>query len=382
MQSFDHFTNSVSLRTILLITLLVLFVVGLVVALIAYWPDGVDYYYTFYPSARIWLDGKSLLYDNPANRGYYHPPWTMFYLALFALWPFRTGQAFLWIASVAMIAYCSWTFAPSGRLRPWALAFAIFNFHTFDHLFRGEIASLEVMGLALGWRALRGQQPLMLALAYVALMSIPPNSVPIVLFFLWQSWRQWGKRDIAMSLAPPLFVFLLSFVVFPGWPARWFDNYIHLSPTTGAGWWLTTLWRAASQLSLPSAVAWAAVVITLGVTIWVWGHAAQQPHPTAALYQLMLVVSATMVITPFSLGYRLVTLVAMAIPLILGWDVRAGVGLYVLTFLPMARLVVGVENSWIDIIFVIAVFVAVVAHILTARPANSETPQNQPVNGE
>jgi hypothetical protein len=190
-----------------------------------------------------------------------------------------------------------------------------------------------------------------MGVAYCLLMLIPPNTIPAAIFLAWLSWRDWPRRQWALSLALPAGAMSASLVVFGWWPSRWLVN---LSAQPVQPFFLTTIWRMADQLALPSSVAWAGVVIVIVVTTWAWRRAG----PETDLARLMLLISATLVITPYALGYRLAPLVACVMPYLSRWRRDVLAGLYLLTFLPLLRLLIGRDNSWIDLAFVAAVFIA------------------------
>jgi Glycosyltransferase family 87 len=321
--------------------------------------SGTDYYFTFRPLALSWLAGATRLYDGPLAQGFLHPPWTLAVAGLFAAWPYRIGLVMLTAVSLLMLAAGAWEFSQPGHGRPLALAFALFNLHTFDLLYRGQLSGMEVGGLALGWLAYRRQAPWLMGLAYGLMMIVPPNTIPAALFLAYLSWHGWPGRKVALSLVLPAAIGLASFVVFGMWPLRWLAS-AQANPLQP--YFLTTLWRAAEQLALPLLIPWAVVALVVGLTIWAGWRAGRQGGEAADLTRLMLIVSATLVITPYSLSYRLVLLVACVLPFLSRWRLDVLLGLYALTFLPLLRLIVGRDNAWIDFGFVIVTFAAVVIY--------------------
>jgi glycosyl transferase family 87 len=332
--------------------------------LASYWPDAVDYHYTFYPVSKLWLAGKTPLYDQ-ASAGFFHPPWVIWVYSLFALWPYDVGRALLWVASVAMLVMGILVFNSRKRIRPWLLVVALVNFHTFDLLYRGQIEAFTVLGVVLAWQAYKHRRPVLLGLGYVLLAMTPPNSIPVALFFVWLTWSEWARREWGISLIPPFLMMAISLILHGLWPLRWFSFMVTTTQplNSGPGWWMVTIWRAASQLNVSMVIPWFIVLITLAVVIWAWQQSGDHTQSQQHLDQMLLVISATFVITSYSLSYRLMLLVAVVIPCLASWRPDVAGGLYILTLLPLLRIVVGTENSWIDIGFVIAVFVAVVVYV-------------------
>lgn len=345
-------------------------VLGLAGLLANHWPGGVDYYYTFYPAARLWMAGETRLYDDHLS-GYFHPPWTLWVYALFALFPYDIGRALLSVVSTAILAIGAFTFAAPGRSRPWVLAFALFNLHTFDLLYRGQCEAFTVGGVVLAWAAIRQHRPFLLGTSYIALMISPPNAIPLILFLLWYVWKQWGRRNLVISMIPCIAVGGISLLLHGDWPIRWFAM-LTASPQaamSGPGWWMVTIWRASKALGFSPLVPWLVVVIVLFITGWAWIRVSYHSDHAAMLDRVMLIISATFLLTPYSLSYRLMLLVAVVMPYLARQCLGVVVGLYFLTFLPILRLIIGPQNSWIDIFFVAAVFAATFVLVTRKRSA-------------
>jgi hypothetical protein len=339
--------------------------------------SGVDYYFSFYPETWNWLSGAY----NPRDNAFLHPPWGMWCFVPYVILPFDIGLALLRATSIVMLLACVWAFAETGRQRLWGSVLAIFNLHTFDLLYRGQMTAFDALGAALGWWAVKRRSPWLMGMCYLFLSLNPPNTAPFALIMLWFTWRRWERREFLCSLAIPFAVGVASFLVFGLWPLDWAVNVANrpLSALDGAEF-ATTLWRAADRLELPSVLPWAIAVIVLGIAIWTWNHLAKDttwPERERLKAYLMLSTAAVFVVTPWAEGYRYVLLYAMVVPLLVEWSLVTVLLLHALTYLPLLRLVIGVENAWVDIVYAIFVFVAVVAYALRRYRADTPTPQTQ-----
>lgn len=342
------------------------------------WPDGADYHYHFYPAARLWLEGGTHLYDEgmlAAGVWINHPPWTVWLSALFAMWPYDLGRGWLFIISVASLAFAALTFG-HGKSKPWALAFALFNLHTFDLLFRGQLDAFSVLGATLGWLALRRTQPWLMAGAFIALMIKPPNTIPVAFFFLWAACRTWTLRQVAISLAPPTAMALLTLIIFPGWPGRWLAHMSSSPPPLQT--WLTTTSHMQDQLGLPSWLPFLIAVCVVAIAVVAWREAGKKPDQVRTLDRMLIVLASTFLITPYALSYHYVVLTAVALPVVLSRHTGAGVVLYLLTFLPVLRVWVGAEYAWVDLLFAAAVFGGVIMRAFACMPS-AHAPQFGPL---
>jgi hypothetical protein len=346
--------------------------------------SGTDYYFTFRPMALDWLAGRTRINDGPAGGGgFYHSPWSIAVIALFAVWDFRFGLALMSALTLLMLAASVWWFSAQGygvpgsgasssgavsHGRPLALAFALFNLHTMELIFRGQLSGFEVFGVALGWLAYRRMQPWLMGAGYVLMSLVPPNSIPVALFFIWLTWRSWPRRDWLTSLVLPMGVVLSSFVIFGWWPERWLTN-LRVQPAPPH--FQVTLWRMAVQLDLPLVIPLLLCFVAVAAMVRAWRRTAGRDAAQTDLARLMLVIATTFMVTPYSMGYRLVPLLACVMPYLSRWRLDVLIGLYLLTFIPLSRIFIGQDNAWIDMIFVTAVFIATIFY--TGRAGRNVT---------
>lgn len=348
-------SNNPRLR-ILVVAILGVLGLGLLLwMLITFWPIGVDWYYHFYPDTRLYLSGETLLFDDQTH-GFYHPPWSIWLLIPFALLPLRVGQAMLWLATAVSLVATAVIFCTNPKTRPWAVAFALFNLHTFDHLYRGQMTFFDLPAIALGWLALKSRNPWLMAASLWLLTVNPPNTIPIAIFFLWASFNLWSIRNVVYILLPISITGLVSFAFFGIWPLRWIQNYAQ-NPTIGlAEGYLTTVWRIAEVAGVPRAfpILLTLLALAAGAVMW-WRISRASTEITKEerlLDQLVLVLIFTFLVTPFSQSYRMIALVGVAAPFISSWRLWPAILLHLLTFTPLVRLLIGEYNGWVDYLYV------------------------------
>ncbi|MBN1120077.1 MAG: hypothetical protein JXJ17_03275 [Anaerolineae bacterium] len=360
-------TKTVSSKIILGFGLLVAAVVAWLMA--HYLSNGVDYFCTFYPVTRSWLAGQTRLYDQ-ASGSFGHLPWSVWLTIPFAVWPQLFGLSLLRVFSLASVTLAVVVFTRQGYRQAISLAFALFNLHTFDLLLRGQLDGYSVLGIVIGWLAVKRHKPWLLAAGLIAMMIKPTVTLPAALFLLWLAWKQWKVREVLAAMAPPSCVVVLSFIVYGFWPTR-LQAVKAASPRLDI--WLSTIWRAQEILSLSPVIPWLITAIVIGTSIWAWHKAGSLSNSDSTLARLMLVIATTFLVTPYALGYYYVVLLAIVLPVLIDWRLDLGLGIYALTFLPVLRHWVGPDNAWIDLLFVLVVYVGVILYILR-KPKTDSTP--------
>jgi len=333
---------------------------GFIWLIAQYWPGGVDYYSTFYPNVHRWLFDGAALYDGSnVSLSYHHPPWTVLGLTPFALLPYDLSQALLIVCTVGVLIASMLTFTRPGRIRLLVLFVVLGNLHTFDLLFRAQITGFAVLGVMLGWIAYDRHRPWLMGLAYLSLMMVPPNTIPPAVLLLALTLRRWKPREVLTSLSAPAALFVASFAIFPGWPARWYSVYSSVRAWEGSGW-VATIWRAQEQLGLNPVVPWLIMVITVGLTIYAWTraqHRATTSTRNLDLFCYLLIISAWYVVSPYVIGYRLVVILVTVMPFLASWWPPTAVLAYAVSLSPLLRLVIGIENTWVDVALPLLLFV-------------------------
>jgi hypothetical protein len=345
---------------------------------------AVDYRYFFYPETRAWLEGHNQLYV-PGSSAFYEPPWALWLIVPFAVVPYPLGLALLRAASMLILGASVVVFSPAVRGRPWILATALFNLHTFDLLWRGQIDAFLVLGIVLGWLSVKRENFWVMGLGLLLLSVKPPNTIPVALCLLAHVWQVWPRRKAAASLILPGIVGLLSLVGFPGWPVRLVAFFREAPPDNWSegNWpWLTTLWRIRDQMELPPAFPWLIIGIVLVITVWVWLRIRSANAHDLTLRRMMLVLPMTFLVTPYALSYHYVMLLAVVMPYLGRFSMSLVAAIYLLTFTPLLRTWLGVDSAWIDIVLVVVMFAAVAMRVMQppdeANAAGIEGVQRDP----
>lgn len=345
-------TRSCELAGWLFVGAILVLAVGVYVALSLGKRAGVDFRSTFYEVIRRWVAGETRLYDGRPG-GYYHPPWAIVALSPLALVDPQAGLILLTLVTVATLAAAVLLINPPSFGRNLALVLVLFNLHTADLINRGQLVFFGILGILLGWLAYRDRRPWLMGFALILMSIDVPNTIPLLLLFLWWIWQNWPRYSILVSFVPPLVVFLGSFVVFGNWLARWLHSFQAGEPLHT---WRTTIWQAASQLHLPAVMPWLIVLMAVVGFVCGWRKTrALQPEVRDRI-RLLLVVTATFIATPYSLSYRMMLALVFVFPYVAERSIPALLALYTLTFTPLLRLTVGVENAWIDIVIILAAF--------------------------
>jgi len=339
-----------------------------------FWPGTyLDYGAEFYPTAReLLVEGKQV-YNSAETPGYaILPLGTLILLPLYAL-PYEYGGAFIVVISMCMLIYSVIVFTPSGRLRPWTIALALIHFHTIDLLGRAQLDAFSLFGIALAWQGYQKRNPWMLGGGYLLMMFIKPQNVlPIAVLFGVYSLLYWKRDEVLKSLTIPAGFGLASLAIFPLWAFRYVP---YLLGFEGVWTWETTIWRIRIQFELPWLLPWMVVVIALALAVGFFFRTKDLAQNTRLMTHLMLVLATTFVVTPYLLSYYLVIPMVVNFPRLFRWRRWVGVGLYVLTYLPLFRSDVGAMDSWHDYFFVLAMFCATLAYAYyITRPASQAEP--------
>jgi Glycosyltransferase family 87 len=318
--------------------------------------DGVDYHFTFYPSTRLWLEGRTPLYDE-LTKGLYNPPWLIWLITPFTLLPYQFGLSLLRAISLTIIVYAimRMTEHVKGYPRLLALAFGIFNLHMLDLIDRGQIDAFTILGVLL---ALQSKNWATTGVAYLLLATKPPNTIPLIIFFFWLTWRKQGFIEAIKGLIIPLIITAFSLLVHGLWLVRWIESYRNTPPQDA---WKVSIWRAAEVLELPVIVPVVFVVVVLAVAAWLWRYART---PEA---QVILIIATTYMVTIYALSYHFCIIFALVFPVLVAWRWWVGGLLYLLTFLPLVRLYIGVQHAYIDMLFVTAVFIATAVWLIVDK---------------
>jgi hypothetical protein len=336
------------------------YVAGLLIfSLALFMGAGADYFFTYHAHLVYWLSGHPQVYvTNPG--GLYNPPWLLWLLTPFTFLPqgwelplFQLALAFSMVAILDLI-----TANLSGYTKLLSMLLGLVNFIVFDLVNRGQIDTLPLFGAVL---FLVGRQTWLKAgLGYTLLAIKPPNTLPLMIYFFLRDWTSKSPREALKGLIIPTGVLALSFVIHGWWPVYLYQTVLQNPPYDT---WRTTVWRAADMLQLGPVVPSVFCLLVLGVTGWFWRYADSQAK------QIALLVPATFLVTPYALSYHYVLVLALVLPSLLAWQKWVGVGLYLLTFLPVVRVLTGTEHAYIDILFIFGCYVGVAAWLRATSPS-------------
>lgn len=304
-----------------------------------YWPSGVDYHFTYYPQLEFWQRG---IQPYTVTHNFYNPPWTLFFLYPLIFLGEKGGQASLALFSVAVLVRGWREFAVDlgGYTRIWLLAVCLFNLHTFDLFFRGQLDAIALLGVIFVSQGLARNNPTLLGWGWVA-ASMKPTSILILL--LYSLLRVCGSPPLRKAILFPLITGIVSFVIFGwDWPLRWYQTISAVPPQEA---WLTTLWRAADYLHISSLWPTLLAVLILGITVWMLRD--HWHDPTRRVIGFLTVTSV--LITPYALSYHYSVLMVVFVPPLLVYNRWLLLPIFLLTLLPIVRVFYGVETAWIDI---------------------------------
>jgi hypothetical protein len=205
------------------IRLILVCLVALIIAIVAapFLPMGIDWRQTYRPAALALLAGHSP-YEVDI---YFSAPWALIPLIPLAILPESIGRSFLlWIglAAFALVAY---------RLsaKPLALVAFLLSPPVLHCLLNSNIEWMPLLGFIM---------PPQIGLF---LISIKPQiGIGVGLFWLIETWRKGGIREVFRVFAPFTVVLLISFLLFDFWPLR-FRETMTLTQAYNASLWPSSL---------------------------------------------------------------------------------------------------------------------------------------------
>ena len=147
----------------------------------------------------------------------YNPPWVGLILAPFIVMPGKSGYLLFMVVTILMFWYATREF--SGKL-----AFLLVSAQLSWILFWGQIEALVMLGIALGWSALKTHSwPRMILALLLAVLKPQIGLVPILAIWWWSGKDRWK------SLLGFLIVVLLSILMYGPWPVWFVQNVVKIS---------------------------------------------------------------------------------------------------------------------------------------------------------
>jgi hypothetical protein len=162
---------------------------------------AIDWSNTYRPAVWLLLAGQSPY----AVKWFFNPPWTLFPLVPLALLPETVGRLFLFILCFSLFAFTAIRMGAS-RL---ALVVFLLSPPVVMSLYTGNLDALVLVGAVL---------PPWLGLFFLSIK--PQIGSALALFWLIDSYRSGGARQVARTFAPISIAFLLSLALYGPWPLR------------------------------------------------------------------------------------------------------------------------------------------------------------------
>lgn len=339
----------------------------LVASFALWWPDGVDYYFTFRPVARSFLSGETRLYDE-ASLGFYNAPWTLLILVPLGLLSFSLGQAVLNTLSLSIIASTSFFLQAARRIPPLFVVLSMVNLHTVDVLFRGQVDALALFGVLLGWLGVRNHRPYVLSWG-LWFIAIKPNNLLLVVAVYLLAVRYWDRRDLLRVVSIPAISFALSLlIVGPDWPLRYIENHRVYGPSRYLS---VTIWRALDQAGLLAELFWP-VAALLVIAALVFAYRAGLTE-----HVLILALTTNLLVSPYVVGNHLIYLVP-AYLLIASRNRWLGVLIFLTTLTPLLRASGGPEWATVDLLYPLSLWLAGWYYIMRDPGKTAGAPAGEP----
>jgi hypothetical protein len=311
-----------------------------------YFPMGADYTFYFRPLAEQWRDGYWHIYDGVRNRLLY-PPWSMFVIAPLGWFPFDTARALLLLVSVlAIIAALRLLYHPR-KIPVWILIMALTHLHSFDMYVRGQFDSVVLLGIALAFWAFQRKQPLWFSLALCLATVKPPAGWALVLIVFMIGIRGWSLREKLLASVFPIVCLVISVIAFGiDFPIQFLNNleqpvdYLSIS-----------LWRFANANGIPLFVLFPPLLIAG----FCWLRLALREGVTLRVIAIAL--ATNFVFIPYANGDHYVMLLPAFI-YVAARHWKLATLIYLLTWTPLLRLVLGYDAAILDIFYPFALLLA------------------------
>lgn len=165
---------------------------------------GIDWYETFYPTARAVLSGKS-----PYTLiGFRYVPWAVIPILPFAWLPPTIGRAAFLVFSLFVFAFVAYKMGGN----PIVVGTFVASPPVVHCLLNANIDWMTLIGFIL---------PPQIGLFFVVIK--PQLTAGLVLFWLIEAWRKGGLKEVVRVFSPVSISILLSFVFFGFWPERFLE---------------------------------------------------------------------------------------------------------------------------------------------------------------
>lgn len=207
----------------LILALIVAAFLMLVFPLAKILPPGVDWHLAYRPAALAVLEGRSPY----SVEGFFNAPWAILVHLPFALFPEEIGRAALFLIGCGAYGLVAYRFGAT----PLALTAFMVSPPVLHGLLNSNIDWLALLGFIM---------PPQLGLFFVVIK--PQVGIGVMLFWLYQSWKEGGWRQVVRVFSPISILLLISFMMFGLWPLR-FQQEVSL-------WWNASLWPISIPVGL------------------------------------------------------------------------------------------------------------------------------------
>lgn len=212
--------------------LMLLAIILLVLLMSIYLPSGNDWSEVYYPSGRKLIAGQ-----NPYDvEGLFNPVWALIPILPGAVFSENIGRALYLLISIIGFSVAA---VRMGAGRSSLIAFLLSPV-VLHCLLNGNVDWMPLVGFTL---------PPQLGMFFVLVK--PQMSFIIIIFWLIESWRQGGYREVVRIFWPSTVALLASFLIFGFWPTLYLYRL--------NSWWNASLW----PMSIPVGLALFAAAIRL-----------------------------------------------------------------------------------------------------------------------
>jgi hypothetical protein len=236
----------------------------------------------------------------------YNPPWLAPMLAPVITMPGRSGYIIFIGITLLIFLYASSVF----ESKP---GFVLISAQLFWILWWGQIEGLVVLGIALGWAALKKNSWKLMILA-ICLAALKPQIGLFPIVAIW--W--WSGKDRWKSLLGFVIITIISIWIYGPWPLWFIRNVVKITNSSQYGPWNSSLGLWAIPLLLPA----------LGLKM--------------DRYSRLIALTATgMLISPYMPYYSTILLFCYALP---GWSA-------IFAMLGYFPNILGTQIAWNGIVF-------------------------------
>lgn len=317
-------------------------ITGIVLALIFshILQPGYDLYIWFYPAAHNILQGQFSYAQIPRLN---NPPWILLLLTPLAILPPAVMHGALVVATLLAM------FSAMRDYRRFKISYplAVISMPMLSIVWLGQLEVFALLGVTLGYWAVKQHRPYWLSLALLLLAAKPQETWIVGALFLIGAWRQWSLSDWLKIVIPVLIVVIIT----SAWlGADW------LARTVGGAATYARDWENFAPLRLVQAgpqvlviTAWLLIAVLL---IWALLRAGLSRGGIA------LAATGANLLSPYLTNPHLLMTMCLGWGYLFDRSTRWGMLAYLASLTPLLRLTSGDQSlNPLDVIFPSIVFV-------------------------